>query len=171
MLKPKLEGALNLQLNKEFYSSYLYLSMAAYFEGINLAGFANWMRVQTQEEYAHAMKFFDYIVQKGGKATLEVIAKPENSWDSPLAVYEATYEHEKFVTQSIDDLVNLAYDERDHATIGFLQWFVTEQVEEEANVTKLIDELKMVADNKTGLFMLDRELATRVFTPPPANNA
>lgn len=163
MINPKIEQALNKQLNEEFFSSYLYLSMSAYFEKLNLNGFANWMKVQSQEEYSHAMKFYTYLIQKGGTANLEQINKPENNWDNVIAVFEATYKHEQHITECINNLVDLALEVRDHATNSFLGWFVNEQVEEEANVTKLIEELKMVADNKPGLFMMDRELAQRVF--------
>lgn len=163
MINPKIEAALNKQLNEEFYSSYLYLSMSAFFERLNLAGFANWMKVQSQEEYSHAMKFYTYLMQKGGTAVLEQINKPVATWDSTLAVFEATYKHEQHISECVNSLVDLALEVRDHATNSFLAWFVNEQVEEEANVTKLIEELKMVGDNKTGLFMMDRELAQRVF--------
>lgn len=170
MINPKMEEALNSQINKELYSSYLYLSMSAFFEKQSLGGFANWMNVQSQEEYQHAMKFYTYLLQKGGTVNLLQIDQPKTQWGNVVEVFEHTYEHEQMVTASIDSLVNLAYDVRDHATNSFLQWFVNEQVEEESNVTKILDELRMVADNKTGLFMLDREMAQRVLTvsAPPA---
>lgn len=164
MINPKMEEALNLQINKEIYSSYLYLSMSAFLERQSLNGFANWMKIQSQEEYVHAMKFYAYLLQKGGKITLLEINQPKTDWKSVLEVFEDTYTHEQTVTESIDNLVNLAFDVRDHATNSFLQWFVNEQVEEEANATKILDELRMVADNKTGLFMIDREMAQRVLT-------
>lgn len=168
MLKPKMEAALNAQINEEFFSSFLYLSMSSYFESISLSGMAHWMKLQSQEEHMHAMKLYTYCIQKGGRVILEPIGKPANEWKSPLAVYEETLKHERHITQCIDSLVDLAITERDHATNGFLQWFVTEQVEEEANVTKIIDELKLVGDNKTILFMIDRELGQRAQAAVPA---
>jgi len=166
MINVKMEEAVNSQINKELYSSYLYLSMSAFLERQNLNGFANWMKIQSQEEYLHAMKFYAYLIQKGGKVTLLQIDKPKTEWRSILEAYEDTYVHELTVTESIDNLVNLALEVKDHATNSFLQWFVNEQVEEESNVTKILDELRMIGDNKTGLFMLDRELAQRVLTTP-----
>ncbi|MBI2419654.1 MAG: ferritin [Ignavibacteriales bacterium] len=168
MINPKIEQALNKQLNEEFFSSYLYLSMSANFEKLNLAGFANWMKVQSQEEYSHAMKFYNYLIQKGGTAVLEQINKPDTKWENTLAMFEATYAHEQHITECINNLVDLALEVKDHATNSFLAWYVNEQVEEEANVTKLIEELKMVGENKTGLFMMDRELAQRVFVDATA---
>jgi ferritin len=142
--------------------------MAAYFETINLKGFANWMRVQTQEELVHAMKFYDFIVERGGKAVLSAIEGPRTEWPSPLAVFEHAYEHEQKVTGLINDLVDLAISEQDHATNNFLQWFVAEQVEEEASADEVVQKIKLMGDASGGLFMLDRELAQRVFTPPAA---
>ncbi len=169
MIGKKIEKALNAQLNAEFYSSYLYLSMAAYFESINLPGFANWMRVQTQEEEFHALKFNDYIIERGGRVTLQAIEAPPTEWASPLDAMEATLTHEQKVTGLINDLVFLARDERDNASEIFLQWFVTEQVEEEDNVNKILAQLRRIKDKPHGLFMLDRELGQRVFTPPAAD--
>ncbi len=166
MLKENIEKALNNQLNAEIYSAYLYLSMSAYFESISLKGFANWMKVQYQEEMAHAMKFYDYINERGGRVILQAIEAPPTQWDSPLAVFEATYEHEQKVTGLINDLVELAISEHDHATNIFLQWFVSEQVEEEDSANELVEKLKLMGDARGGLFMLDRELAQRTFTPP-----
>ena len=169
MISKKMQKALNGQLNAELYSAYLYLSMAAYFETADLAGFANWMRVQDSEERLHAMKFYDYILERGGKVTLGSIEAPPSDWNSPLAVFEATLTHEQKVTGLINDLVNLAVAERDHATEIFLQWFVTEQVEEEASADQVVQKLKLMGDASGGLFMLDREMAQRVFTPPTAS--
>ena len=166
MLDEKLEKALNDQLNAEFYSAYLYLSMAAYFRSINLSGFANWMEVQYQEEVAHAMKFYNYINERGGRVQLGTIQAPPTQWDSPLAVFEAALEHEQKVTGLINDLVELAIQEHDHATNIFLQWFVTEQVEEEDSASEVVEKLKLMGDARGGLFMLDRELGQRTFTPP-----
>jgi ferritin len=166
MLSKKMQEALNGQINAEMYSSYLYLSMEAYFESISLNGFANWMRVQTQEELTHAMKFYGFINERGGRVALAAIDAPPGEWDSPLAVFEAVYEHEQKVTGLINDLVDLSQSERDHATYNFLQWFVAEQVEEEDNASTLVDEIKLVSDSQGGLFLLDRELGQRTFTMP-----
>lgn len=168
MLSEKMQDALNGQLNAELYSAYLYVSMAAYFESANLPGFANWMRVQAQEEVAHTDKFYTYINERGGRVILRPIDGPPAEWDSPLAVFEAAYAHEQKVTGLISDLVNLAASESDHATNIFLQWFVTEQVEEEASADEVVQKLKLVGDAKGGLYMLDREMGQRVFTPPAA---
>lgn len=168
MIKDKLEKALNSQLNAELYSSYLYLSMSSYFSSVNLNGFANWMRVQAHEELMHAMKFYDYVIERGGKVTLTVIEAPPTAWDSPLKVFEHVYTHEQKVTGLINDLVNLSISEKDHATTAFLQWFVTEQVEEESSADEIVQKVKLVGDQGSGLLMLDQELGQRVFTPPPA---
>ncbi|MFB0505828.1 MAG: ferritin [Thermodesulfobacteriota bacterium] len=169
MLNKKIQPALNQQLIAELYSSYLYLSMSAYFQSVNLPGFANWMRVQAQEELVHAMKFYDFINERGGRVMLQQIEAPLTEWSSPLDVFENAYKHEQKVTGLINDLVNLAAGERDHATNIFLQWFVTEQVEEEASADEVVQQLKLVGDDSGGLFMLDREMGQRVFTPPAAS--
>ncbi|WP_320173634.1 ferritin [Maridesulfovibrio sp.] len=161
-----LEKALNEQLNAEMYSAYLYLSMSAYFSDIGLDGFANWMRVQAKEEQFHAMKFYDYINERGGRVLLTAIEAPKTEWESPLACIEAVLEHEKHVTSLINNLVNLAIDERDHATNIFLQWFVTEQVEEEDNVNAVLNKLRLLNGEGNGMFILDKELSTRVFNAP-----
>ena len=166
MLSERMMKSLNKQLNAELYSAYLYLSMAAYFESKNLKGFANWMRVQAQEELMHAMKFFDYINERGGRVYLEAIEKPPTEWKSPLDVFEATYEHEMKVTSMINDLVNMAMEEKDHATYNMLQWFVAEQVEEEASADEVRQQLRMIKEDGRGIMMLDRELKQRTFTPP-----
>ena len=166
MLKPSVEKALNEQINAEIYSSYLYLSMSSYFETVNLAGAASWFRVQAQEELSHAMKFFDFVGERGGRVTLAAIEGPPTEWEAPLAVFENAYEHEQHVTALIDGLVELALKESDHATNNFLQWFVGEQVEEEASADAVVQQLKLVGGDGGGLFMVDRELGTRVFTPP-----
>lgn len=167
MLSERMRDALNEQLNKEIYSAYLYLSMSAHSTFIGLKGFANWFMVQYQEEMLHAMKIYDYVNSQGGKVKLKEVAQPPTDFGSPLEMFEKTLEHEKFVTQRINNLVNLAIEEKDHATNIFLQWFVTEQIEEEANDNEIIAKLKLVAKDANGLFMMDNELATRVFTPPP----
>ena len=166
MLLLKMGKALNAQLNAEIYSGYLYMSMAAYFDSLNLSGFANWMKIQIQEELAHAQKFFNYINERGGRVILQAIDKPETDWDSTLAVFEYTLKHEQKVTGLINDLVDLARKEKDHATYNFLQWFVSEQVEEESSVDAVLQKLKLIGDFGPGIFMVDQELATRVFTPP-----
>lgn len=168
MLPQNMEQALNKQLTAELYSAYLYLSMAAYFYSLNLNGFANWMTVQNQEETMHAMKFYNYINERGGRITLAQIDGPPTNWNSPLEVFEETLKHEEKVTGLINNLVDLAIAERDHAANAFLQWFVTEQVEEEASANEIIQNLKMAGKDPHALFMLDRELGARVFTPPAA---
>ncbi len=161
MFTEKMQKALNGQMNAELYSSYLYLSMNAYFKSVNLDGFANWMYYQAQEELEHAMKFYDFISQRGGRIQLAQIEAPPSKWDSPLAVFESTLAHEQKVTGLIDDLVDIATEERDHATQVFLQWFVSEQVEEEDSVSGVLEQLKLMGEAKGGLFMIDREMAKR----------
>jgi ferritin len=166
MLSKKMEKAINRQINAELYSSYLYLSMATYFESISLGGFSNWMRQQAQEELFHAMKMFDFVCERGGRVILTAIDGPPSAWKSPLETFQNVLAHEQKVTALINDLVNLALDERDHATNIFLQWFVSEQVEEEATAGALADKLKLIGKDANGLFMLDTELGQRVFTMP-----
>jgi ferritin len=161
MLTEKMQKALNGQMNAELYSSYLYLSMNAYFKSVNLDGFANWMYYQAQEELEHAMKFYDFICQRGGRVQLAQIEAPPSKWNSPLAVFEDTLAHEQKVTGLINDLVEIANEERDHASQIFLQWFVSEQVEEEDSVGGVLEQLKLMGEAKGGLFMMDRELAKR----------
>lgn len=161
----KIEKMFNEQLNKEFYSAYLYLSMASYFEETNLPGFANWMRIQFQEEEAHAFKFFGYLNERGGRAILEKIEKPKNSWESPLDVFKDVYKHEQFISNSINGIFKAAREEMDYPTETFIHWFIMEQVEEEKNAKEILDRLSLIKDNVQPLFMLDSELAKRVFTP------
>jgi ferritin len=161
MLSKKVEKALNEQLNAELYSAYLYLSVAAWFESQNLPGCAAWMRVQTREETTHAMKFFGFVNERRGRVALKAVEEPTPEWKSPLAAFEAALKHEQYITGRINDLVNLAAAEKDHATTAFLQWFVNEQVEEEASVDRIVQQLKM-ADNAPGaLLMLDHALGER----------
>jgi len=167
MLNKKMNEALNEQINAEWYSAYLYLSMEAYFESVDLPGFANWMRAQIQEEAMHALKIYDFVNERGGRVLLKSIAQPPTEWDTPLTAFEAAYKHEQKVTGLINDLVNLAIQEKDHATNGFLQWFVNEQVEEEASVSQVVQKLKLIENEPGGQFLIDRELSQRVFTPPP----
>jgi ferritin len=168
MLSPKLEKALNDQINAEMFSAYLYLAMVAYFQEKNLSGFANWMTVQNQEETFHAMKFFKYVAERGGRVTLDAIEKPQFEWESPLAAMEAAQKHEAYISGRINTLMDLAIKEKDHATANFLNWFVAEQVEEEDSVNEVVQKLRMVGTGGGGLFMMDRDMATRVFTPPVA---
>jgi ferritin len=166
MISAKMQKALNTHLNEEYYSSYFYLSMAAYFEAKNLKGFANWFRIQSTEEQMHGTKFFNFILQKGGKVTLTQIGAPKVDWKSIPEVFGDTLEHEQKITGLINKLVEVSMLEKDFATNNFLQWFVTEQVEEEANVEEIIQKIEMIGDNKSGLYMLDIELASRTLPPP-----
>lgn len=167
MISEKITEAFNGQINAEIYSSYLYLSMSAYFESINLRGMANWMRCQAAEELIHAMKFYNFLCERGGKVKLAAVEGPPTKWDSPLHIFEEAYRHEQKVTGLINNLVDLAVQERDHAANNFLQWFVAEQVEEESSADAVVQSLKLAGDQGGGLFMIDRELAQRVFTVPP----
>ena len=164
MMNGKTQDAFNKQVNAELFSSYLYLSMSAYFESQNLKGMAGWMRVQAQEENTHAMKLFDFINECGGRVVLTQIDTPKTEWSSPLEAFEQAYKHEVEVTAMIHDLVDLSLSEKDHAANTFLQWFVTEQVEEEAMTQEVRDKLKLVSNNPVALFMIDQELGQR--TPP-----
>jgi len=169
MLTKRIETELNKQINAEMFSSYLYLSMAAHFESQSLKGFANWMRIQAKEENAHAMKFYNYVCERGGKVTLNTIDAPKTNWNSILEVFEEVVTHEYKISSLINNLVNVAAEEKDHSTNNMLQWFVAEQVEEEANAEELVAQIKLIGDNGYGILMLDRELATRVFVDPLAN--
>jgi ferritin len=153
--------ALQEQVNAEMYSAYLYLSMSACCESMNLRGCANWIRVQAGEEMTHAMKIYDYIIERGGEMELRAIEKPPSTWDSPLDIFKQAYEHEVKVTGMINNLVNIAQEEKDHATNNMLQWFVSEQVEEEASADDIVRKLEMVGNDKRGLLMIDRDLAGR----------
>ena len=161
MLSEKMQEAINDQLNYELQSGYLYLSMVAYFESISLGGFATWMRSQAQEELMHAMKLYDYVHERGGRVRLGHVDCPATEWESPLAAFQQAYQHEVSVSRRIDALVDLAIEEKDHATNNFLQWFVAEQVEEESSVDAVVQKLKLAGDKGGGLFMLDRELGQR----------
>ena len=168
MLNPKMQDALNKQINAEMFSSYLYLSMVAYFESQNLGGMANWMRIQTSEENLHAMKFYDYINQRGGRVLLTQIEAPKTEWTSALDAFENAYQHELKISGMINDLMNLTIAEKDHATHDFLEWFVAEQVEEEAAAQLIVKQLKMVGDNGVGLLMLDQQFGQRTAAAPTA---
>jgi ferritin len=161
MLGKKVEDALNAQMNREFYSSYLYLSMSAHFESNNLKGFAHWLRIQADEELAHAMKFYGYMVQRGARPALRQIDAPTSKWKTHTAVFEDAYKHEQKVTKFISELVDLAQAEVDHATEVFLQWFVNEQVEEEMNASEIENKMKLAGDSTGALFVLDSELGKR----------
>ena len=161
MIDGRTQEALIRHANAEFYSSYLYLSMSAYFRSINLPGFAHWMRVQAREELAHALKFYDHVIERGGRANLQLVEAPPAQWDSPLVVFEDTYRHEQKVTGLISQLVDEAVQTRDHATSNFLQWFVSEQVEEEASADAIVQRLKLVGNAPGGLLIVDNELAQR----------
>ncbi len=167
-MNQKIEKALNAQINFELYSGYIYLAMSAYLADLNLDGCANWMRVQAQEELTHAMKFYDFVVERGGRVVLEAVDKPDTKWDSPLAAFQAAYDHEVEVSRRINEMAGLAQAEKDNAANNLLQWFVNEQVEEEASVDDIVQKLKLVGQDGPGLFMIDRELKQRVFTPPAA---
>ena len=161
MLSANMEKALNRQLNAEFSSAYFYLSAAAYLESTDLGGMANWMKIQAQEEAAHAMKFYQYIVDRNGRVTLHAIEQPASEWASPEAVFQDVLEHEQSVSAKINALVALALDENDHSTNNFLQWFVAEQVEEEATAHDVLSQVRRFGGSGQGLFLIDRELGTR----------
>jgi ferritin len=162
--------AINRQIQKEMYSSNLYLSMSAYYASKNLSGFAKWMELQAAEEMTHAMKFFHFLLQRGGKPEISAISAPQIDWNSPLNAFEDAYHHETLVTGWIYELVAIARAENDFATDNFLQWFVTEQVEEEANAIEIVEKLKLINGNPQGLFMMDAELGKRVATPAAPSN-
>lgn len=166
MIKKKLQDAINEQINKELYSEYLYLSMAAYLEDKGLSGLAHFMKVQAEEERFHAMKFFNYVNERGGRVILEQIDKPDTEFDSVLDVFEKSLHHEEFVTKSINELMDVAIEVNDHAAKSFLNWYVDEQVEEEDTFDDLVNRLKLINGKGQGLLMLDKELSARVFTPP-----
>jgi len=161
MIKGTVEKAINEQINAELYSAYLYLSMSAYFEDQNLPGFAHWMSLQAKEEQEHAMKFYRFVFERGGRVTLAAIDAPQTEWKSPLDVFESAYKHELKVTALIHDLVALSRSEKDFATENFLMWYVDEQVEEEAHADAIVQKLKRIKDSINGMFMLDRELSGR----------
>lgn len=165
MLSKKVEEALNKQINAEFWSAYLYLSMSAFFAKEGKSGFSNWFKVQALEEQDHAMKLFNYIVSRGGVVTISPIAAVPQSWESPLEVFKAALDHEKKVTAMINDLVTLSNDEKDYATLSMLQWFIDEQVEEEETAQEYIDSLEMIGGNGFGIYTLDKELKARKYTP------
>lgn len=166
MINKRVEEAFNIQINAELYSAYLYLSMAAYFEAQNLPGFANWMRVQFQEEQFHGLKMFDFVNERGGRVILTKIDGPKVEWENVVDVFEEVLAHEQHVTSLINNIMDIAIDERDHATKSFLNWFIDEQVEEESAAEAIISELKLIDGKGNGILMMDREFRARVFTPP-----
>lgn len=168
MLNKTVENAINNQINAELYSAYLYLSMKAYFDAKNLVGFSNWMNVQVQEELFHTQKFINYVSERGGRVILKAIDKPQSDWESIQAIFEDTYTHEQKVTRLINKLVEVARTKNDNATYNFLQWYISEQVEEEASADGMLQKLKLIGDYGPGIYMLDQEAATRVFVPPVA---
>jgi len=161
MISKKLENALNKQINEEIFSAYLYLSMAAYFHSQNLDGFAGWMKAQAQEEMSHAMKFFGFLDEMGGRVSLLAIKEPEKTWKSPFAAFTAAYRHEQYITGCIDGLYHLAGSEKSNATQVMLHWFIKEQVEEEANAAKIVSRLSQIKEGSGGLWILDKELGSR----------
>jgi ferritin len=161
MISKKIEGALNQQMNFELHAGYAYLSMSAYFDSINLEGFAHWMRLQAQEELGHAMKLFDYVLSREGTVKLTAVKAPPPTWKSPLAACQDGLKAERVNTGQINDIMELAFAAKDHATRVFLQWFVDEQVEEEATASKLVEKVKSVKDSKGAMFILDQELGRR----------
>lgn len=160
-LSKKLENVINKQINAELWSAYLYLSMSAFFESINLSGFANWMKVQAEEEVDHAMKFYNHIIERRGRILVSAIAAVPTSWKSPLHVFEEAFKHEQKVTAMIENIANIAVTEKDYAATSMLQWFHDEQVEEELQTDTIVQKLKMIEKSTGGLFMLDRELGKR----------
>ena len=169
MLSKNLLNELNEQVNFEFYSSYIYLAMAGYCESIDLVGVGNFFRVQAKEELDHAMKLYDYVYQKNGHIELKAIEKPEADYDGIINVFERAYEHEQLVTRKIYALADIAHEEREHATMSLLKWFIDEQVEEENNFNNLLRKIRRVEDNPAGLYLMDDELAKRVYINTTAN--
>ena len=161
MIKQNLEKAINKQINAELWSGYLYLSMSAYFESLNLGGFAQWMRIQAQEEVGHAMRFYKHIIERRGRVTVGAINAPPSNWKSPLHAFEEAFKHEQKVTGMIDDIADIAKKENDYATTSMLKWFIDEQVEEELSTDTIVQKLKMIGTNTGALYMLDHELGER----------
>ena len=166
MITEKMEKAFNDQINKEFFSEYLYLTMQAYFERLNLTGFTNWMTVQVQEEHAHAMGMYNYVHERGGRVELMAIDKPQTEWKSPVDVFRHVLEHEQFVTSRINALMDVAEEEKDRAALSFLDWYLKEQVEEENTVGSVLAKLELIGDDKHALLLLDKDLEARTFTAP-----
>jgi ferritin len=161
MINKKLETALNKQINEEIFSAYLYLSMATYFQSLNLDGFAAWMKIQAQEEMSHAMKFFGFLEEMGGRVSLLAVKEPEKNWKSPLAAFTAVSRHEQYITSCINGLYRLAGSEKCNPMQIMLQWFIKEQVEEEATADKIVFKLTQIKDSVNGLWILDKHLGAR----------
>lgn len=161
MMNEKIEKAFNRQINEEIKSMYIYLSMSAWFETNNLTGMASWMNLQAKEEWSHAMKFYKHILERGGRVRLEKVDAPGHEWSSALAAFEDAYKHECYISKCIDDLAALSEEEKDRPARTFLNWFIEEQVEEEASTSEIMDKLKMIGDSKNGLFMMDKACAQR----------
>lgn len=166
MVSKVIIDAFNEQINKELYSEYLYLSMASYFSSQGLDGFENFFLIQVEEERFHAMKMYKFLNERGGRVHLKAIDKPKTEFNSPLKVFELAYKHEQFVTKLINDLMDIAIKENDHATKSFLNWFIDEQVEEEASMETILNKLKLIDGKGHGMLMLDKDLAIRTFNPP-----
>lgn len=169
MLSKNLENALNDQINFEYYSAYTYLAMAAYAEDIDFPGAANFFQVQAQEELEHAKKIYDFVFQKGGRVVLEAIEKPRVSYETLLEVFEEGLKHEQTVTKRIYNIADIAFEEKEHATMSFLRWFIDEQVEEEESFSNLVKKIMRASENPASLYMIDDELATRTFVPSTTN--
>lgn len=161
MISEKIETAFNTHMNEEIFSAYLYLSMASWFESVSLDGFASWMKLQATEELSHAAKFYNFIIERGGRVTLKGIGDPETEWESPEAAFKAALSHEQKISGLINDLVDLSAAEKDHAAVIFLQWFVSEQVEEEATAGKIVDQFKLMEGQAGAIYHLDKELGGR----------
>jgi ferritin len=166
MINPRIEKEFNDQIKHEIGSAYLYLSMAAWFDNIGWDGMASWMKVQAQEEMVHAMKFYTHIVDREGKVQLQGLEQPQTEWASPLDAFKAAYKHEQFITGRIQTLAKISAEENDYTSRPMIDWFLDEQIEEEANTSKVVQQLERIGSSTEGLTMLDRELGARVFTPP-----
>lgn len=166
MISDKLQNAINKQIVLEYFSANLYLNMAGYFSQLGLSGFEHWMRTQYNEELIHMMKFFNYLLDRGGKAEIGALGKPATEWESPIAVLEDTYQHEQLITRSINELMSIANEIKDYAAVSFLQWYVDEQVEEEDNTSRIYSQLKLIENDKSALFFLDKELSARPMPMP-----
>lgn len=166
MLNSKIEAAINAQINAEMWSAYLYLSMSAYCQDKGYTGMANWFAIQFKEEQDHAQIFYNYLISRGGRVLLKAIDAVETEWASPLAAFEHTYKHEQHVTSLINNLMHIAVEEKDYASQSRFQWFIDEQVEEEEHALELVNKLRMLDGNSYGMYMLDQELAARVYATP-----
>ncbi len=166
MIEKRMQDVINEQIKLELESAYLYYAMAAHLHEIGFDGMASWMKIQTQEEMTHAAKFFDFIHEREGQVDLKELSKPQKNWETPLDIFKAAYKHEQFITGKINQLYQIAQEENDYPAMVLLQWFINEQVEEESTASKIVQDLERLGESGHGLFMLDRELGTRTFTPP-----